>query len=138
MLVMGAIGTYNIVAIFSRQNSWDIAAKIGSAPTPGDIFTTSNALNANQTAGVDAIEFDGSYAIGRGSNAGAAQLGQITTTVVGQQVAIYINGLESNTVAGFSVDERTLYAGIGYAMIPEPSAALLGGLGMLALLRRRR
>jgi hypothetical protein len=27
---------------------------------------------------------------------------------------------------------------ISYSVIPEPSSALLGGIGMLALLRRRR
>jgi MYXO-CTERM domain-containing protein len=27
---------------------------------------------------------------------------------------------------------------LNYAAVPEPSAALLGGLGLLALLRRRR
>ena len=31
-----------------------------------------------------------------------------------------------------------LYDNVELSVIPEPSAALLGGLGMLALLRRRR
>ena len=36
------------------------------------------------------------------------------------------------------VDRTTYLDSVSYSVIPEPSAALLGGLGMLALLRRRR
>jgi hypothetical protein len=35
-------------------------------------------------------------------------------------------------------DARTWYDGIGYEVIPEPSVSLLGALGALMLLRRRR
>jgi MYXO-CTERM domain-containing protein len=51
--------------------------------------------------------------------------------------AVRFNFLDPNGVAL----ERTVYREIdviGTATIPEPSAALLGGLGLLALLRRRR
>ncbi|MDB4265259.1 PEP-CTERM sorting domain-containing protein [bacterium] len=38
----------------------------------------------------------------------------------------------------FGADETALTAAIGVDTIPEPSTALLGGLGLLGLLRRRR
>ena len=38
----------------------------------------------------------------------------------------------------FGADETALQAAIGVDTIPEPSTALLGGLGLLGLLRRRR
>lgn len=40
--------------------------------------------------------------------------------------------IASNAGAGFDLDSMSL------TVVPEPSAALLGGLGMLAMLRRRR
>jgi hypothetical protein len=134
-ITLPAIGTYDVVAVFTRSNLRDIAARIGSAPTASDVFTTGNALNANQLADPLEIEFDNSYLNARGTNGGAAYLGQFTTTGINQTVSIYINGF--NSLAG-TQDERTQYEGIGFQLIPEPSSALLGGLGILALLRRRR
>ena len=49
-----------------------------------------------------------------------------TFTATNDGITNGVGGLGSNYYAG----------NIGY--VPEPSAALLGGLGMLALLRRRR
>lgn len=39
---------------------------------------------------------------------------------------------------GFASTTKLSVAGTSVAVVPEPSAALLGGLGLLALLRRRR
>ncbi|MCF7734384.1 MAG: hypothetical protein K9N23_22065, partial [Akkermansiaceae bacterium] len=39
---------------------------------------------------------------------------------------------------GLEWDRDSLYVNGQLSVIPEPTAALLGGLGMLALLRRRR
>ena len=39
---------------------------------------------------------------------------------------------------GFDADYRLHLNGLQIEQVPEPSTALLGGLGMLALLRRRR
>lgn len=50
---------------------------------------------------------------------------------LGLQVSVYENSPSAGT--------RTLFIdSISYSVIPEPSSALLGGIGMLALLRRRR
>mgnify|MGYP000692924018 CR=1 FL=1 len=46
-------------------------------------------------------------------------------------LAVYVDDNPGNV-------NRTWYDGVGYEQIPEPSAALLGGIGLLALLRRRR
>jgi hypothetical protein len=45
-----------------------------------------------------------------------------------------VGGLQSQTIASQATPTVT----VTYNYIPEPSAALLGGLGMLCLLRRRR
>ena len=134
-ITLSAIGTYDIVAVFTRSSLRDIAARIGSAPTASDIFTTANAFNADQLADPLGIEFDSSYLNARGTNGGGGYLGQFTTTSINQTVSIYINGF--NSLAG-TQDERTQYEGIGFQLVPEPSSVLLGGLGMLAMLRRRR
>ena len=39
---------------------------------------------------------------------------------------------------GLTWDQSQLYTNGTIAVVPEPAAALLGGLGMLCLLRRRR
>lgn len=115
----GAIGTYDVVVLFTRTANRDVAARIGSAPTTGDIFTISNALNADQAVGSPAIVFDASYGNTRGTNSGAAYLGQVTTTSAGQSISIYVNGLAST---GTNDDERTQYEGIAYRLAdpPEP------------------
>lgn len=56
------------------------------------------------------------------------------TTNAGERLAIEINNGGATTVGGAYIDNLTL----SVEAIPEPSAALLGGLGLLALLRRRR
>ena len=134
-ITLATIGTYDIVVIFAKNSLRDVAAKIGSAPSTGDIYTISNAFNADQSATSPEIVFDGSYDNGRGANHGAGYLAQITTTVPNQAVEIYINGLDS--LAG-TQDERTQYDGVGFQLIPEPGSALLGLLGSVLLLRRRR
>jgi autotransporter-associated beta strand protein len=111
-VTLGAPGTYDIVVLFTRTSNRDIAAKIGSAPTSSDIFTTANAFNADQNLTPEPeIVFNSSYTNSRGTNTGAAYLGQVTTTTPGQTVHIYVNGLDS--LAG-TQDERTQYEGVGH------------------------
>lgn len=113
-----AIGTYEFVVIFSTENSRDIAVKHTSQPlvsTPGDLFTLSsqNTQNPDQALVPRELEFDSSYTNGRGSNAGAAYIGKITTITANQAVKIYVNGFSSTSA---SDDERTRYDGIGYRL----------------------
>lgn len=54
----------------------------------------------------------------------------ITLSDVGKNLSWQISGLSGST--GFGIDNWSA------TVVPEPSSALLGGLGLLALLRRRR
>ena len=109
-------GTYRIVAIFNHGNNRDIAARIGSSPTQADIFDISNSLRVDQGDAPE-IVFNSSYTNGRGDNAGAADLGTVTTTTDDEVIQIHINGLAA-TAADDS--ERTRYDGIGYGLeVPD-------------------
>jgi hypothetical protein len=59
-------------------------------------------------------------------------LGVTPTTNAGERLAIEFNNGGATTTAGGYIDNLKL------DVVPEPSAALLGGLGFLILLRRRR
>lgn len=54
--------------------------------------------------------------------------------VTGGSLDVYVDML----IDGGNTTQRVNYDGVGYELIPEPSTALLGGLGLLALLSRRR
>lgn len=62
----------------------------------------------------------------------AASLGTVQSDSNGE-IRVYID--DNSTTNNFS---RAWYDGVGYSVIPEPATAFLGGLGLLALLRRRR
>ena len=104
-------------------------AGIGSASTwsADDLVT----ITLSGTGGV------GSAFNGNGSVAsisiGANNLGTFT---LAQQTNAYVNfsafNYGNDQFGGGSIDNLSV------AVVPEPSAAILGGLGMLALLRRRR
>ncbi len=51
-----------------------------------------------------------------------------------------LSGTAANPIVGFSLSQSAFvrWDDLGFIAIPEPSTALLGGLGLLALLRRRR
>ncbi len=115
-ITLPAAGTYEFVVVFAQNSGRDVAAKIGSAPTTADLFSSTHSLTVHQGADPQ-IVFDDSYANGRGANHGAGHLGQITTTAANQAVRIFINGLARNTA---NDEERTQYEGIGYRLYEEP------------------
>lgn len=87
-----------------------------------------------------AVQFDG-VSLGQYANGvinvswgpGLLATGTFTADAVSQSFTQAVFANTSYTVnRGQTLNALTLYA------VPEPSAALLGGLGMLALLRRRR
>ncbi len=87
-------------------------------------------LELRGTDGGSAFDNGGSVAqIWAGTtDLGTYTLDQLTTTNGYFGLASYRDGGTGGTVDNFSIT----------ATVPEPSAALLGGLGLLALLRRRR
>jgi hypothetical protein len=92
---------------------------------PPNTYARSLTLTAGNTSGaLTYLQTDGS-GFNQGAVSGSYILGTFTAD----------NSLQSITInAGDSVQLNALQL----RAIPEPSAALLGGLGMLALLRRRR
>jgi hypothetical protein len=115
-ITLPSVGTYEIVVVFAQNTGRDIAARIGSAPTASNIFSSANFLSVNQSNNPQVV-FDNTYANGRAANHGAGHLGQITTTVANQAVPIFINGLARNAS---NDEERTQYEGIGYRVYEKP------------------
>jgi hypothetical protein len=71
-----------------------------------------------------------------GTDSGMIDLSSLGTITTATDFRVYIITGASTTSHGFALDNITLEGTV--TAIPEPSAALLGGLGLLALLRRRR
>lgn len=117
----------------SATQTWNIAAGL----TSGSLTTYSFDGAGNTTAPVsaetltftdptvDPIEADRTmYGV---------NLGPVTAS--GTTINVFIDNLTGEGTGG---GNRTWYDGVGYEVVPEPSGALLGGLGALLLLRRRR
>ncbi len=63
----------------------------------------------------------------------------INNTVVAENVAVTTNDVTPDAFRIYSIDGSNVEVdNITLTAIPEPATALLGGLGFLALLRRRR
>jgi hypothetical protein len=113
---------------------WDIQA--GLTPTALSFYDTQNATNlGHATTGVDPA----TYFTNNSPNVIVADadrrlyqahLGTATADDSGN-IHVFIDDAPGNA-------NRTWYDGVGYEVIPEPGAALLGALGLLGLLRRRR
>jgi hypothetical protein len=159
-----ADGTYNIWVFFqdnvgdliaSGIQNWVISA--GLSPNPTTTYWAPNQPLATHNDATPVLGTGGSGSI---TTAGVSYAGDLTftssvvtlegtgtaerrlygvnlgtaTVTGGSDINVYIDML----IAGSSTTTRVYYDGVGYEAIPEPSAALLGGLGLLALLRRRR
>ena len=126
-------GSYDVWAFFwdaSGANGWQLSAGLSGNP----IVTYSADGAGNTTAPV---------------NAGTLSF---TTTVLAAQddrIMYGVNLGQATVTSGSSIDvlieqlgngsgSRAWFDGVGYEVVPEPSSALLIGLGGLALLSRRR
>lgn len=131
-----ASNTYDIWVFFwdsTGGNTWNISAGLAS----GALTTYSFDGQGNTTAPVDAetLSFTAPTILTRDGNGArtlyGVKLGQATVSG-GSDVEVFVG----NTGGGSG--NRTWYDGVGFEVVPEPSTALLGGLGALLLLRRRR
>jgi hypothetical protein len=125
----GPIGTgVSAVSTYAASVGADDGDGAGVQSTGLDYDGTSFGPASNsQTKNVNTLAFGGYQGIGTYVvNAGGVQ-GFNTSAIGGAAVAI-----DPATVSG---DVTITYT---YTPVPEPSAALLGGIGFLALLRRRR
>lgn len=91
-------------------------------------------FNANNTSGTIALDAD-LIEIYKDSNIGSARGAAGFDAGVSAGTIVYDWTL--STVAPPNADYRRIDAA-GFAVVPEPSTALLGSLGLLCLLRRRR
>jgi hypothetical protein len=149
-------GTYNIYAFFRASSStgenYNIKASLSPTVGDSDIFRQNDTRGLTLgTVGINSEEL--SFASGAAPSTANLDARVLLYGIIGQAVVsggnsvnIYIDdlpakgwvGAGTGGGAGSESTVRTWYDGIGYELIPEPSAALLGGLGALALLRRRR
>jgi hypothetical protein len=137
-----ADGTYEVWVFFwnqvtSNTQDWVIDAGLSSGSTaaysdPGDpVAGTNSTLPVNAAT----LDFSGSVSVvaaGGNQEMIGVNLGQVAVSG-GSSLNVYVDKL-----TGTGSTTRTIYDGVGYELIPEPSTALLGGLGTLLLLRRRR
>jgi hypothetical protein len=143
-----ADGTYSIYAFFwddgsSANNTQPVDAGLtsGNLTTYGGDSTLANGDAAVVAPLASSLTYSGlnpSTATLFGSwNLHAALLGQAVVTG-GSTVNVYIDHSQSVTGLTSTAQVRTLFDGVGYELVPEPSAALLGVFGALTLLVRRR
>jgi autotransporter-associated beta strand protein len=136
-----SIGTLTVAndATWNAGNAWVFELGLSAASlTLADTTGTRDLLNLTGAVN-DFLKGTGSGWTFDFANSGAAGWYKIvdwasTTTFVGSDFTA--TNLAGGLTGTFTVDATTsaLYVNV----IPEPTSALLGGLGMLALLRRRR
>jgi PEP-CTERM motif len=135
--------TYDIWAFFwdnitTSAEKWILSAGL----TTGALSTYSNdVVTGATTTGVvntNTLTFSNAPVVTQtvslvNYNMFGVKLGQVVVT--GGAVNVYV---DRNILGASSTQNRVWYDGVGFEAIPEPSASLLGGLGLICLLRRRR
>ncbi len=107
----------------------------GNYPNAGLDVTVgdwTNKYSATSVSSVDTLVSGNTTAAQNDITAGGFILRGVTESNTANDVVLFRIRYNEDQAAGVS---KTLQ---GYTLIPEPSAALLGGIGLLALLRRRR
>lgn len=119
-------GTATKTQLYQQTGSFSL-----SALDPGDYFTMNLGTTINLTEGAN-------YAFLLSADSGSGldfrpAVGQGTTTNALHEGVIWSGGTTVTTT-----QDMVFYLQGTVVAVPEPHAALLGGLGLLALLRRRR
>jgi hypothetical protein len=139
-LTPGAL--YQVYAFFwdptSNVEDWNMRAGTTSNAGANTLFTAPDATGElASTAAILASTLTFSTAptltLDAGRDLRAADLGTVTADVNGQ-IFVYVDDLPTSA----NVNRRTWYDGVGFEAVPEPSVSLLGVLGLIGLLRRRR
>lgn len=129
-------GTYNVWVFFwdaGDANKWNISAGLTSGASNLTTYSFDGA--GNTTAPVAASTLDFSTTVVKTEEDRVmygVNLGQ-KAVVSGNAINVYVDHL-----TGVGGNFRTWYDGVGYEAVPEPSAMVLGLIGTLTLLRRRR
>lgn len=141
-------GTYDVFVFFwtdrpGQAGDWDITTGLVGSTSKQYTTTTAGVFQINGTTQVaPETTVTGLNVLGQTGDANgysdfvdgnrtlhAAPIG--TVVVSSGQFQVDIDG--SSLTTG-----RTWYDGVGFSLIPEPSSAILAGLGLLGVLRRRR
>lgn len=125
-------GTYNVFVFYyavTANGEFPIRAGFTSNPNANPLFTSSTGMDSASLNFVAEPPRDATRTLLFG------EVGQ--TTVTGGTLEVFVDDFPANFPGGTS-SERTWYSGIGFEIVPEPSAAMLGLSGLALLLRRSR
>ena len=166
LVVNGNISTSSLTTVdggATLQGTGTVGATtVNGIFAPGNSIGTINVIGTLDLNGTSNFEIDPTLALGlnRASDlanvTGSVSYGGILNVLYGGNASDFTNGMIFNlfdATLGFSdnfstINLPSLTGGLTWqndlaingtiSVVPEPGAALLGGLGMLALLRRRR
>lgn len=129
------IGIYNVfVFYYAVNNSGDYPIRAGFSSGTHTVF---DRAGNKGIAGLDASTLTFDVAPPTSSESRTLLYGLVgQTTVSDGTLNVYIDDFPASSTG--TINDRTWYQGVGYELIPEPSSALLGVLGALTLLVRRR
>jgi hypothetical protein len=141
-------GIYQVFAFFwsdrtGQADDWDITTGLAGSPaaqyttTSTGVFAVSSSSQAAPETSVTGLNVLGQTGDANGYDDFID--GNRTLYVASIGTAVVDAGQFQVDVDGSSLTSgRTWYDGVGYRLVPEPSSALMAGLGLLGLLRRRR
>lgn len=128
-------GLYNAYVFYfasrTASDQWNVRAGLASNPNSNQLFDD----GTNGIAGIDAstLTFEAGLSPPVGGETRILQAGLVgQVNVASGSLSLYIDDLPANLggAGGVSAD-RSWYAGIGYELVPEPTAGLLATIGVL-------